>query len=55
MRDFVSRWKAKRLLLYYFGPLAGACFIGHRMNAVCREVQIMESQQPGYEPSFLLQ
>lgn len=54
-RDFVRRWKATRLLLYYYGPLAGACFIGHRLNAVCREVQVMENQQPGYEPSFLLQ
>lgn len=54
MRDFAKDWRATRLLLYYFGPLAGACFIGHRLNAVCREVQIMENQQPGYEPSFLL-
>ncbi len=55
LRDFVKHWGATRLLLYYYGPLAGACFIGHRLNAVCREVQIMENQQPGYEPSFLLQ
>ena len=54
MRDFAKRWDATRLLLYYFGPLAGACFIGHRLNAVCREVQIMENQQPGYDSSFLL-
>lgn len=55
LRDFAKHWGATRLLLYYFGPLAGACFIGHRLNAVCREIQIMENQQPGYEPSFLLQ
>lgn len=55
MRDFAKQWRATRLRLYYFGPLAGACFIGHRLNAVCREVQIMENQQPGYEGSFLLQ
>jgi hypothetical protein len=54
LRPFVKRWSATRLLLYYFGPLSGACFIGHQLNAVCREVQIMEDQQPGYAPAFLL-
>lgn len=53
-RAFVKRWSASRLLLFYFGPLSGACFIGHGLNAVCREIQIMEDQQPGYAPSFLL-
>lgn len=53
-RALVKRWGANRLLLYYFGPLSGACFIGHGLNAVCREIQIMEDQQPGYAPSFLL-
>jgi hypothetical protein len=54
IRAFVKKWNATRLLLFYFGPLSGACFIGHRLNAVCREIQIMEDQQPGYAPSFLL-
>jgi hypothetical protein len=53
-REFVKRWKARRLLLFYFGPLSGACFIGHKLNAICSEVQIMEDQQPGYAPSFVL-
>jgi hypothetical protein len=53
-RAFVKRWKARRLLVFYFGPLSGACFLGHRFNAVCQEVQIMEYQQPGYAPSFIL-
>ncbi len=51
---FVKRWKATKLLLYYYGPLAGAAFIGHQLNAVCREIQVTENQQPGYAPSFLL-
>jgi hypothetical protein len=51
---FAKRWGATKLLLYYFGPLGGAAFIGHQLNAVCREIQIMENQQPGYAPSFLL-
>jgi hypothetical protein len=54
LRPFVKRWSATRLLLYYFGPLSGACFIGHQLNAVCREVRILEDQQPGYAPAFLL-
>ncbi len=53
-RTFVKRWKARRLLVFYFGPLSGACFLGHRLNAVCQEIQIMEDQQPGYAPSFIL-
>ncbi|MBL8148790.1 MAG: SAVED domain-containing protein, partial [Blastocatellia bacterium] len=55
IRNFVKHWQSTRLWLYYFGPLSGACFLGHRLNAVCREIQIMEDQQPGYAPSFLLQ
>jgi hypothetical protein len=55
MREFVKRSNAVRLLLYYFGPLSGACFIGHQLNAVCRQIQIMEDQQPGYAPAFLLE
>lgn len=54
MRIFVKHWKATKLQLYYFGPLSGACFLGHRLNAVCQQIQIMEDQQPGYAPSFLL-
>src|SRR5205085_8785931 len=41
-RAFVKRWKARRLLVFYFGPLSGACFLVHRLNAVCQNVQIME-------------
>lgn len=55
MQAFVKRWGATRMLLYYYGPLGGAVFIGHKLNAICREIQIMENQQPGYAPSFLLQ
>ncbi len=54
MRVFAREKDARRLQLYYFGPLSGACFLGHQMNAVAREIQVMEDQQPGYAPSFLL-
>jgi hypothetical protein len=54
MREFVKQHRATRLMLFYFGPLSGACFLGHQLNAVAREVQIMEDQHPGYAPSFLL-
>jgi hypothetical protein len=55
MRDFVKKFGAARLLLYYFGPLSEACFIGHQLNAVCRQIQITEDQQPRYSSSFLVQ
>ena len=55
IRNFVRQWTPKRVLLFYCGPLSGACFIGHRLNAIgCKEIQIMENLQPGYAPSFLL-
>jgi hypothetical protein len=54
VRAFVKRYGATRLFLYYFGPLSGACFIGHRLNAVCSEVVIMERSDPNYVPSFVL-
>jgi hypothetical protein len=54
IRAFVKEHGARRLLLFYFGPLSGACFLGHQLNAVAREVLVMEDQQPGYDPAFLL-
>ena len=54
IRNFVNRNKAEKLLLFYFGPLSGACFIGHQLNAVCKEIQIMENTSNTYFPSFLL-
>jgi hypothetical protein len=54
MRGFVKHWGATKLRLYYFGPLSGACFIGNQLNAVCRNIEVMEDQQPGYSASFLL-
>jgi hypothetical protein len=55
IRDFVRRHDAERLLIFYFGPLSGACFLGHQLNAICMEIQIMEHiHGTGYEPSFLL-
>ena len=54
MREFVKHHGARRVLLYYHGPIAGACFIGHRLNAVCREVEVMEWSDPNYVPAFTL-
>ena len=44
----------KRVLLFYFGPLAGAAFIGAMLNAVASEIQIFENQVGTYAPSFTL-
>jgi len=54
IRDFVKQHNAEKLFLFYFGPLSGACFLGHQLNAVCKEIQIMENIPNGYTPSFLL-
>ena len=53
MRTALGHRPAK-VLLFYFGPLAGAAFIGARLNAVAQTVQIYEDQGPGYAPSFTL-
>ncbi|GCE09291.1 SAVED domain-containing protein [Dictyobacter aurantiacus] len=53
-KSLIQHWEAKKLLLFYQGPYSGACFIGHKLNAIHAEIQIMEDQQPGYAPSFLL-
>jgi hypothetical protein len=54
IRGIIDLTKAKRILLFYFGPLSGACFLGHCLNAMGAPVQLMEDQAPGYAPSFLL-
>jgi hypothetical protein len=46
--------RPKRVLLFYFGPLAGAAFIGAALNAVASEIQIYEDQVGSYAPSFTL-
>lgn len=54
-REFIRERKATKLLLFYFGPLSGACFIGHQLNAVCKNIQIMEKLTgEGYIESFVL-
>jgi hypothetical protein len=55
MREFVKRHGGTELLLYYFGPLSGACFLGQELNAICQSIVIMEDQQPGYAPAFHLE
>jgi hypothetical protein len=54
IQRFVRERRARRLGLFYLGPFAGALFIGHRLNAVAREIQVFEDTAPGYAPSFLL-
>lgn len=57
MRSALGR-RPRRVLLFYFGPLSGAAFIGARLNAVAGEVQIYEDLGgagiEAYAPSFLL-
>lgn len=46
--------RAKRVLLFYWGPLSGAVFIGHALNAVAGEIQLHEEKNGEYFPSFTL-
>jgi len=55
IREFVKRHGGTELLLYFFGPLSGACFLGQHLNAICQSIVIMEDQQPGYAPAFHLE
>lgn len=54
IRGLIQKTGAGRVLLFYFGPLAGACFLGHCINAMGAPIQLMEDQAPGYAPSFVL-
>ena len=54
IRQCVDDTGATHILLFYFGPLSGACFLGHDLNALGARVTVMEDQQPGYSPSFTL-
>ena len=54
IQRFVRERRAQRLGLFYLGPFVGALFVGHRLNAVAREIQVFEDAAPGYAPSFLL-
>jgi hypothetical protein len=42
------------LWLFYWGPAAGAVFIGHALNAVAPRVQLFEEVFGRYEPSIIL-
>ena len=53
IRDVQGR-TPKRALLFYWGPLAGAAFIGAALNAVAAEIQVYENQDGSYAPSFTL-
>jgi hypothetical protein len=54
LRSFVQSAGAKRVLLFYLGPLSGACFMGHSLNSIGAPVRIMEFQEPGYAATFEL-
>jgi len=54
IRALTSNPGVKTVLLFYAGPLSGACFMGHSFNAMGAPVQVMEFQDPGYAPAFVL-
>jgi hypothetical protein len=54
IRQWVDETGATEILLFYFGPLSGASFLGHDLNAIGARVTVMEDQSPGYAESFRL-
>lgn len=54
IQRFVRKRRAQQLGLFYFGPLSGALFLGHQLNACAQEIQVFEDANSGYAPSFLL-
>lgn len=52
IRQSVDDTGATKVMLFYFGPLSGACFLGHDLNAVGAQVTVMEDQSPGYAAAF---
>jgi len=52
MRHWVDVTGAREVWMFYFGPLSGACFLGHDTNALGASLTIMEDQAPGYAPAF---
>jgi hypothetical protein len=52
IRHWLDVTRVTEVLLYYFGPLSGACFLGHDLNGLGARVTIMEDQAPGYAPAF---
>jgi hypothetical protein len=54
IRQWIDTTQANELLVFYFGPLSGACFLGHDLNAIGAHIIIMEDQAPGYARAFEL-
>ncbi len=57
-KKYIQVWsrakEAKVVHFFYFGPLSGAAFLGHMLNAIGAAIQVYEDQAPGYAQSFLL-
>lgn len=52
IRHWLDRMRAAEVLLFYFGPVSGACFLSHDLNALGARVTIMEDQAPGHAATF---
>lgn len=48
------RPRARRLLVFYWGPASGAVFIGHQLNAVAPVMQLFEEEFGEYSAAFTL-
>lgn len=53
IKQMISKYKATKIHLFYFGPAGLALFLGQKLTSV-GVIQLYEFQDPGYKPSCLL-
>lgn len=53
IKEMVTRYKAKKTHLFYFGPFGLSVFLGQKLTSV-GQIQLYEFQDPGYKASCLL-
>jgi hypothetical protein len=53
IKQMISKYKATKTHLFYFGPAGLAVFLGQKLTSL-GAIQLYEFQDPGYKPSCLL-
>lgn len=53
IKNMLTKYKSKKIHLFYFGPFGLAVFLGQKLTSV-GSIQLYEFQDPGYKPSCLL-
>lgn len=53
IKKMVTKYKAKKIHFFYYGPLGLSIFLGQKLTAV-GQIQVYEFQDPGYKESCLI-